>query len=85
MPNDGYPYILHHIDQEGRVVRSNQDVCEVCIYWHEDVYTQSFDEAPCRHIRPLTANLQPTGSESYWCVNGAFEYIDEENDNARNE
>ena len=84
MPNDGYPYILHHIDQLGRVVRSNQDGCDVCIYWHEDVSTKPFYSASCAKIRPLTAAIQPDGTESSWCVNGAFEFI-EENDNVGNE
>jgi hypothetical protein len=80
MPNDGYPYILHHIDQLGRVVRSNQGSCVECEYYADDVHDKPFDTASCRHVRPLTASLQPDGTESLWCVNGAFEFI-EENDN----
>lgn len=73
-------YILHHIDQQGRVVRSNQAECAVCIYYQDDVEYKPFDTASCKHVRPLTANLKLDGTNDYWCVNGAFEYI-EENDN----
>lgn len=84
MPNDGYPYILHHIDQLGRVVRSNQMSCIECEYYADDVATELFENASCAKIRPLTAGIQPDGAESNWCVNGAFEFI-EENDNVGNE
>lgn len=80
MPNEGLPYILHHIDQLGRVVRSNQGSCVECVYYAEDVDVEPFDTASCQHIRPLTANLQPDGSKALWCTNGAFESIEENDD-----
>jgi hypothetical protein len=80
MPNEGLPYILHHIDQLGRVVRSNQSSCDDCVYYAEDVKVKPFNTVSCRHVRPLTANLQPDGTEALWCINGAFEFI-KENDN----
>ena len=80
MPNEGLPYILHHIDQLGRVVRSNQSSCDDCMYYAEDVIVKPFDTVSCRHVRQLTANLQHDGTEALWCINGAFEFI-KENDN----
>jgi hypothetical protein len=80
MPNEGLPYILHHIDQLGRVVRSNQGSCVQCEYYAENVNVEPFDTASCRHIRPLTASLHTDGTEALWCINGAFE-LTEENDN----
>ena len=73
-------YILHHIDQQGRVVRSNQDECMVCVYYHDDVMEKTFEDATCAKIRPLTADQKPDGIRVSWCINGAFEFI-EENDN----
>ena len=69
-------YILHHIDQQGRVVRSNQSDCTVCIYYHKDVMDRSFEEATCSKVRPLTANLRLDGTNDFWCRNGAFEYVE---------
>jgi hypothetical protein len=69
-------YILHHIDQQGRVVRSNQDECMVCIYYHDDVMEKTFEEATCRYSRPLTADQKPDGTRASWCINGAFEYVE---------
>jgi len=80
MPNEGLPYILHHIDQQGRVVRSNQGSCVECAYYAEDVHHKMFEDATCAKIRPLTADQEPNGTRASWCINGAFEFI-EENDN----
>ena len=73
-------YILHHIDQQGRVVRSNQMTCIVCVYYHDNVHTKMFEDATCAKTRPLTADQKPDGTRASWCINGAFEFI-EENDN----